>query len=75
VAYYKATFPRVVGPGQDLNQGNREEVARLFPNPIKYYNKNQAKKINKNMSPTPMRGDTSCNKTHDGDIAMTPQYK
>ena len=44
MAYYKATFPRVVGPEQDLNQGNREEVARLFPNPIKYYNKNQAKK-------------------------------
>jgi hypothetical protein len=44
VAYYKATFPRVVGPGQELNQGNREEVARLFPNPIKYYNKNEAKK-------------------------------
>jgi hypothetical protein len=44
VAYYKATFPRVVGPGQELYQGNREEVARLFPNPIKYYNKNQAKK-------------------------------
>ena len=35
--------------------------------------KNQAKNINKNMSPTPMRSDTSCNNTHDVDIAMTPK--